>query len=360
VPISVDSAKGYILEEVLAYLIRNAGYRLLVDPIQDPNDLTWERNGLVVIGRGAVHQVDVLGQLEWIPAFTFPIRLFAEAKFRDSRTGLLTVRNAVGTILDINQNYFSLLDRRHKGFDFRPRFQYSYALFSTSGFTNGATRMAMAHQISLIDLSGSEFRDLRDTISNVASRFRNQISQVTIAGIRHHIRTQLRTLPQELSQETDYFRHTRNLSVRNIDLVDVLETARKYSELFIGMANGPFMLVLKAEDPVSFLRYSANMPSHDVIITWNPMIDDGTRWDIQPAVPYDNISYRLTFRLPRLLAQWIFESYEKSQARALDVKQRFFSSITVYTKSGREDRLFRLNFNVNDTLRGVRDNKGEW
>jgi hypothetical protein len=34
--IGKESLKGYILEEVIAYLIKNTGYNLLVDPIQDP------------------------------------------------------------------------------------------------------------------------------------------------------------------------------------------------------------------------------------------------------------------------------------------------------------------------------------
>jgi hypothetical protein len=79
--INKDTLKGYLLEEVLAYLIRNTGYKLLVDPRQDSRDLDWERNGLVVKGRGATHQVDVLGELEWIPAFTYPLRGCLESLF---------------------------------------------------------------------------------------------------------------------------------------------------------------------------------------------------------------------------------------------------------------------------------------
>jgi hypothetical protein len=79
VVISAKSLRGYLLEEILADLIRHAGYRLLVDPAQGP-ELDRRPNGLVVIGRGGVHQADVLGQLLWVPAFTFPLRLFVEAK----------------------------------------------------------------------------------------------------------------------------------------------------------------------------------------------------------------------------------------------------------------------------------------
>jgi hypothetical protein len=34
--ISVESLRGYLLEEILAKLIRHAGYRLLVDPDAGP------------------------------------------------------------------------------------------------------------------------------------------------------------------------------------------------------------------------------------------------------------------------------------------------------------------------------------
>jgi hypothetical protein len=101
--ISRETLRGYILEEVLAYLIRNTGYRLLVDPSQDPAELDMRHNGLVVKGRGAVHQVDVLGELSWIPAFTYPLRLFVEAKFRGRSTGIPEVRNLVATLMDVNQ-----------------------------------------------------------------------------------------------------------------------------------------------------------------------------------------------------------------------------------------------------------------
>src|SRR4051794_17362076 len=118
--ISKETLQGYLLEEVLAFLIRNTGYRLLVDKTQDPQELENQGHGLVVKGRGSVHQVDVLGQLEWIPAFTFALRLFVEAKFRERKTGIEVVRNAVGTLLDVNQNNFPGAN------EIPPRRKYSY------------------------------------------------------------------------------------------------------------------------------------------------------------------------------------------------------------------------------------------
>ena len=169
VTLSLESFKGKILEEVLAFLIRNSGYQLLVDPVQDPTELTRRGNGIVVKGRGAVHQADVLGQLSWIPAFTFPIRLFVEAKWhRVGKTGLADVRNAVGVLQDVNQNFST-----QEG-GTRPvlvkRYNYCYSLFSTTGFTRPAQDMALAHLVSLIDLSGAEFDSLRDLVDQLADQ----------------------------------------------------------------------------------------------------------------------------------------------------------------------------------------------
>jgi hypothetical protein len=40
----------------------------------------------------------VLGQLLWVPAFTFPLRLFVEAKHHVSRTDIGAVCNAIGLL----------------------------------------------------------------------------------------------------------------------------------------------------------------------------------------------------------------------------------------------------------------------
>jgi hypothetical protein len=179
--VSLESFKGKVLEEVLAYLIRNAGYQLLVDPSQDPTELARRGNGLVVKGRGAVHQADVLGQLSWIPAFTFPIRLFVEAKWHENaKTGLPDVRNAVGVLQDVNQN-FAVRSGARSPIPIR-RFTYCYSLFSTTGFSKPAQDMALAHLVSLIDLSGPEFDDLRGVVDEIATLLYTSFEDGDVGG----------------------------------------------------------------------------------------------------------------------------------------------------------------------------------
>jgi hypothetical protein len=60
---SVQTVRGYVLEEVLANLLQANGYHLLVSERQDRDALRRGPHGLLVRGRGTDHQADVLGEL---------------------------------------------------------------------------------------------------------------------------------------------------------------------------------------------------------------------------------------------------------------------------------------------------------
>jgi hypothetical protein len=359
-----DALKGYILEEVLAYLVRTAGYNLLVDPSQDERDLGWDHGRFVVRERGGVHQVDVLGQLSWIPAFTFPLRLFIEAKFRNGHTQIRDVRNAVGVILDINQNNSPTREQK----ELFQKYQYVYALFSTSGFSEPAIEMAIAHQISLIDLSGSEFHELGEAIELAAKSIIGEngdrenrgddgnrdddsdadaLSQAKLVSVvREAIRLHLRTWPEGVPRQYDGEILT-NLEAK---LRPLIQVAREYGELLVAMANGPFMLLLKADNIEAFFNYVSHRPQHKITISWSNLIDNGRTWAITPVEQLlDAASYRLTFRLPERLAKWIFGGDDDFRRRARLVKEDFFSDITIYRYVDEQDYLYRLQYDAKAT-----------
>ena len=351
--LSPEALRGYILEEVLAYLIRNTGYRLLVDDSQDPRELGWKHNGLVVRGRGAVHQVDVLGELRWIPAFTYPLRLFVEAKFRKSRTSVGVVRNLVATLLDVNQSNLQQIDRRNGHTpQLNPKYHYAGAIFSTSGFSRDAMDMAFAHGVSLIDLGTPDFEPLLAEIDRSArdilgvgvggekatgeSDFSGPDSRFLLT-VRTALRIQLDTMTAsprralaDLSQEL------------GPELAPTIRAAQQFAELFVGMGRGPYMLVLKADNPSAFLEFAEQEPSHRVTIHWSEDVDDGRTWWIQPT--QEPNAYRLTFRIPDALGDAVFSSENVTRA-ALDMKQPHLSEITIYRHERSRDSLIRLIFN---------------
>lgn len=208
--ISEAALKGYLLEEALAWVLHGSGYRLLVHKSQDPGELEDGRNGLCVKGRGAEHQVDVLGEFVVTPSFSLPIRLFLEAKFCRQACQLHVVRNAHGVIHDINEN-FGLTSTRSR----RKRYRYEYALFSTSGFTKEARDFATAQLISLVDLSGGSFVWLRESIEIAAEDLfalqkRLHTAIFPVRWMRGRLREMLGTMPA-LSSEIACYSEPREI-----------------------------------------------------------------------------------------------------------------------------------------------------
>jgi hypothetical protein len=341
--ISPQALAGYILEEMLAYLLRNAGYRLLTDEGQDPHELANRHHGLIVRGRGAEHQVDVLGELLWIPAFTYPLRLVLEAKCRKGKTDIATVRNMVAALLDINQN--NMPQRAAAGGAPMPRAKYAYvgAIFSASGFSSHAADFALAHAVSLVDLRATAFRSLvtaaRQSATTLSAHYEAEETGSAprfVRAIRDSLRVELNTALMPEANLTP-----GDLGIPRPALAVAIQAAEQTDELFVGMASGPYMLVLKADDPAAFLRYAAERPTHPITIHWSRAEDDGETWSV---VPRDHRhAYRLSFKLPERLAAWIF-SAENVRRTTLSAKQTFLSSITIYRREERQDRLIRLTY----------------
>jgi hypothetical protein len=365
-----DAAHGYVLEEVLAWLIRNAGYRLLVDSAQDARELTMRGAGLVVRGRGGVHQADVLGELAWIPAFTFPVRLFVEAKFRRKKVGIPEVRAAVGIVDDLNQNYAPMFSRQYPA---TQRYSYRYALFSTAGFTKTAVDMATAHQISLVDLRAPGFGDLLGVVRwSVDALFGGDPRRRAIRVRSGAIRTRLRGLlgtsfpeipptpppeevktttigevfepddappPSERGETGSYIPTDSDFAAFEDRLSDGVHA---FHEFFLGVPNGPFLLLLRATDPLAFLAFVREHPSHDVHITWDWRDANGQEWRIEPVGAPN--AYELRFALPEGLAEWIFERAEEATKQAARAKRRYLSRISIYRNEDGRDEIFSLNY----------------
>ncbi|BCJ40467.1 hypothetical protein GCM10010168_81990 [Actinoplanes ianthinogenes] len=327
-----SSLKGYLLEEALAWLMRHSGYELLVSDTQDPDELLTERGSLWVKGRGTNHQVDVLGEFAFTPAFSLPVRLFLEAKFLSRAADIRVVRNAHGTLADVNQNFVAIASSRP-----RRRFQYCYALFSANGFTPEAEAFALAHQISLVNLSIPGLSWLLDAVSRCADRLhaaaeRRRITRFPVGAMRTLIRQVLGTAPippsVEYSINAPRFREDLELIVG--------EFARALhehgnSELLIGFPPAPFVLPLTTESRSQFVDYSLTHPSHPVIMRPVRGNADG-EWELSPRDAPG--AYRVTFHLPKGIEVWLAESEERRSKRIRSVKSQFLSTITVYFEEG--------------------------
>ena len=177
--VSLESLRGYVLEEVLARLLYANGYRLLVSELQDPEALTRGAHGLLVRGRGADHQADVLGELTLPVPFSLPLRIFVEAKCREAKANLRDVRNAHGVVHDVNEQY-ATASAGARAIPVR-RYHYRYTLFSANGFSRPAQQYALAQQISLVDLPSPAFTGLLDAANRTAHQL-HELAQRSSLG----------------------------------------------------------------------------------------------------------------------------------------------------------------------------------
>jgi hypothetical protein len=334
--------RGYLLEETLAWLLRGSGYRLLVNADQDPVELVAQGQEVRVRGRGTSHQVDVLGELAFTPAFSLPIRLFLEAKSYSSACKLPVVRNAVGTVFDVNENFTS---RPHG----RPqrRYHYVYSLFSTSGFTHDAEEYALAHQISLVDLSGASFAWLREPVAKAAGKLwscqtQHALATFPVSWMRARLRALLGTAPPELlptilSNAPHFTAAAEQILTRFTQIIG----AHQNAQLLLGFPAAPFIVSLATEDKSAFSAYAAAHQSHTVRLTRRGQ-GPGAEWTVCPRQDPD--AYTLTFALPERIETWIAANEEERLARTRQVKAELLSSITVYEGDGEDCVAYRLRY----------------
>jgi hypothetical protein len=343
VSLSRETLRGYVLEELLAKLIQDTGYSLLVDASQDPEELENRANGLCVRGRGGTHQVDVLGELAWIAAFTFPLRLIVEGKARGAKSGIGDVRNAVGVVADVNQNFARTPGTKAV---LLQRFSYRYALFSTAGFSVPAAEYALAHQISLIDLSAAEFADIVALADDVTALISDDEPPRRAGGFVRDFRTRMRmalgtwpyeeVLPELGDEGVALDRRWEAISETLKARVEAI------GELFVGMANGPYLLLLRAHNPERVIEVLEKNPVQPVSIHWSPGVQGGALWTI--TLPGGRDETQLHFALPDAVSRWIFDPEADARRRAMHFKEQFLSTITIYRFIGGRDRLYRLQF----------------
>jgi hypothetical protein len=339
VTITTRQLRGYLLEESLAWLMRHSGYDLLVHKSQDPDELDMKGSVLCVRGRGTTHQVDVLGEFAFTPAFSLPVRLFLEAKHHGRRCGLDVVRNAHGVLADVNQNYVTRTDGRP-----RRRFQYCYALFSASGFSPDAEAFAIAHQISLVDLSTPSFDWLLTAIADCADRLREAsdrrgISTFPVNGARHILRNLLGTSPITMRPAM----RAQTVQAYSPVLGDFAALLQRHGavELLIGFPPAPFILPMIVDDRRAFVSHAIRQPSHRIWIDpWGETEDAGwTAGPVQAAEPY-----RLSFTLPAGIDEWITENEQRRRSRARTFKGDFLATITIYFQAEGELHVCHLRY----------------
>lgn len=132
-------------ELVILRLIRENGFQEIqsVDNVRTRCD---REQFFEMRGRGCWHQIDCPCEYDKFIAFINPIRLLGEVKFYTNPIKKEHIRQFVGVLKDIQENYFTT------DFGNTPseRFTELGAFFSSSGFDKEAEKLAFAHNIKTV------------------------------------------------------------------------------------------------------------------------------------------------------------------------------------------------------------------
>lgn len=165
--------KGYLFEIVILDLLRKNNF-YEVNVAREPQERVREdRPGFIEFkGRGCWHQIDCPCDYSELIPFMYPIRLLGEVKYYKKPLEKKYIREYVGVIKDIQENYF-VADGVNPQ-EFYPRKTEIGVYFSASGFQAEAEKLAYAHGIKTVSYANNP---LIDRIKFLIDEFeRNYIS----------------------------------------------------------------------------------------------------------------------------------------------------------------------------------------
>lgn len=336
---TITQIRGALLEEAVLFLLRKVGYDPY-DPSALPPRLDHLRSGhsgLEVRGRGTWHQLDAFALWRHAPAFMYPLHLIVEAKCYASHrpVGVEVPRNSVGVLKDISENYFTY-SRRDKSFR-GPRYNYTSAIFSTSGFTRGAVEYAIAHQVFLIQYENvPAIQPLIDAILQFDASCVRLWGQQAISAVRYYYRASLANAAHNESRTALTTQGRRLLSG------SITEACHRISGSYFGMLQGQWPLHLLRTEPLPPTAFAGDTVRCRVIG------NDRGEWKFVPVhiARGDNGWFELEFSLPTAVAELVQENWDDPIAVA-NIKQQHFSYIDLTGEIGGIRRSVRLELDRN-------------
>jgi hypothetical protein len=343
---SIHQIRGSLLEEVVLLLLARSGYRR----VQVGEEGTRNgRAGLEVEGRGTVHQIDALVTPFHSHAFLYPIRLLVEAKCEASPLGLAVVRSVLGSVFDINQNYFA--GRLPDGRELRmQRFNYHAAILAANGYSANAEQYALAHQVFLIDYSHvGAMRPVVDALLTLeVGDFRDIIrrgGRRNLTTIRRGFRSVLEDAEVNTALEVFSEQGSQKLNERLIPAI------RELRGSYYGMIEGiyPVHLISRREIPSRVLRERPVIPC-EIRVS-----EDEQVWAFEPSeISRESPDFfHLEFAIPEFIADMLnarTEQHLEGNARWVqiaNIKQRYLRFVDITTISEGQLLGVRLALDVN-------------
>jgi hypothetical protein len=290
-------ARGYIFESIIWNLLEKFGY------------VGVETGELR--GRGAIHQIDAYGFLKIPTPFIYPIRLLCEAKCYTKPIRLEHIRNYVGVIKDISENYIIGENGER---NISNRYTDMGCYFSSSGFTLPAQDYAWAHNIFIIS-----FKDVPQ-LSPIISFIWNFVSNLSNKELSIHTKASI---------VMDFWK------VFSATPVKEKEYDRK--SIAIGVLDGIYPIALVGDDNW-IEEIDENLPLGEEVIVASKTSRYSSENDtsFQLSFSYGEVS----FAIPNMIAKKIINKIDKS------FNGDTIFSIDIPYISYKENRQLRRIFNI--------------
>lgn len=155
--------RGYLFEIVILQLLENNGFSSIKETQRGRVKID-RKNFVELKGRGTWHQIDCPMNCNFTIPFMYPIRLLGEVKFYSGQINKDKIREYIGVMKDIQENYFGL-----KNVTKLPqRFIEVGAYFSANGFSSEAELLAYAHGIKTLSYKNNHIiNDIKNIIEKL-------------------------------------------------------------------------------------------------------------------------------------------------------------------------------------------------
>jgi hypothetical protein len=200
--------KGRLFEIVMNELIKKSGFS------QDETFPQLNVKKTKIFGRGASHQIDIIGVFKLGIPFINPLLLIGEAKNFQSKIGLSAVQSFLGTCIDIFQysrirTKFSMDIKRADIFE--PKHTYCPVFFSMKGFARNAENLMFVHGINYFSYENSAImQEIDQLVGQFLKQIRyNQIKTTDFKFFREL--SKLKEIRQEVKKQS-YDYHLKNLT----------------------------------------------------------------------------------------------------------------------------------------------------
>lgn len=138
--------RGYIFEVVIRHLLCLNNFKIITENVSN-RVRTHNSHHIEIKGRGTWHQIDSPCLYEKSVPFTYDLRLLAEVKFHTREIQKEKVREFMGVIKDISENYFIEGDYSIEN---QTRYTDIGVFFAANGFQPEAEKLAFVHGIKTI------------------------------------------------------------------------------------------------------------------------------------------------------------------------------------------------------------------